>query len=151
MIGPRVVEFEDRSPVVRMKECLQHCRLLVKQSAHNDYICTLFLPTRLQPPKWALSAFNIETGRIRMLSTTLELALARLQFWREALSSVSPPGIVCQMFVVGRQIRSSRGKGIASSGAVVSGIKVPLAAHGGGQSTCHHLGQRITMIHRRRT
>lgn len=67
---------------------LIHCRQLLKQYDYQNFLCSTFLPLELQKFKWALGAFNIETARIKTTSSQPGLGAARIQFWRDCLSTV---------------------------------------------------------------
>ena len=107
-----------------MEQCIQHCKQLVKRGDYNDYVCTLFLPLKLQRLKWALSAFNIETGRIKLASKTPEIAIARLQFWKDAISSVL---FALSVLIVEIPIGSSCCCGTRPIGPVYHGFNVSAA------------------------
>ena len=77
-------------------EAFAWCRQLVKQHDSAEYCCTLFLPSTPRDArglKFALSALNIETGKITNISTSGDIRMARLQYWIDAISSLNAPAV----------------------------------------------------------
>lgn len=84
------------SMAVGRAEAFAWCRQLVKQHDPTEHCCTLFLSPNLrtaQGLKFALSALNIEAGKIASISTSGDIRMARLQYWIDAISSLDAPAV----------------------------------------------------------
>lgn len=64
----------------------QYCAAQVRRFDHDRWLCILLAPSAAQRDLLALSAFNVELGRIRELIREPHMGLIRLQWWRDALA-----------------------------------------------------------------
>lgn len=55
---------------------------------YEHYLCGLLLPAHVQAPYFALRAFNIETARIRQITSDGHTASGRFVFWRETVRAM---------------------------------------------------------------
>jgi len=60
----------------------------LRKHDNDRYLCTLFAPAAIRESLFALFAFNSEIARIRETVSESMLGLIRLQWWREAISSI---------------------------------------------------------------
>lgn len=67
-------------------ELTQHCRLLAREHDYSRYCLGLLLPAEMQPPYWAITAFNVEISRAAEMTEAATAAI-RLKWWEEALTN----------------------------------------------------------------
>ncbi|WP_068081620.1 phytoene/squalene synthase family protein [Polycladidibacter stylochi] len=68
-----------------MEEATRYCADLLKQHDWDRYAATLMAPQAMQPPLFALYAFNCEIARIRSFVQEPMPGEIRLQWWVDAL------------------------------------------------------------------
>ncbi|KAG8687407.1 hypothetical protein FRC09_013509 [Ceratobasidium sp. 395] len=66
-----------------------YCRELVRKHDYEAYLCSYFYPRTAQPGYFALRAFNIELAMIRETVSRPLIGKMRMQFWRDAIQSIS--------------------------------------------------------------
>lgn len=71
-----------------MTKAIEYCRALVEREDHDRYLMILFAPERFRADLWALFAFNAEIAKTREQVSEPMLGEIRLQWWRDALSSL---------------------------------------------------------------
>jgi phytoene synthase len=68
-----------------MRQAYEHCEALVRAADKDRFLANLFAPADRRPALHALSAFDIETGRVRALARQPLPGEIRLQWWRDVL------------------------------------------------------------------
>ncbi|EUC60238.1 squalene/phytoene synthase [Rhizoctonia solani AG-3 Rhs1AP] len=66
-----------------------YCRELVRKHDYEAYLCSYFYPRAVQPGYFALRAFNIELAMIRETVSRPIIGKMRMQFWRDAIKSIT--------------------------------------------------------------
>jgi phytoene/squalene synthetase len=66
----------------------EYCINLVQQRAHEQYLTTLLLPSRIRRCGFAIRAFNAEIAGIRDQITAKIAGVGRMVFWRETIEKL---------------------------------------------------------------
>ncbi|RPA77586.1 hypothetical protein BJ508DRAFT_417017, partial [Ascobolus immersus RN42] len=75
-------------PDSTIQTSLQHCRTLLAQNNTSAHTLLPLFPPGSRASYLALHAFNLETANIPSHAPTLEIALMRVQFWRDIVNSI---------------------------------------------------------------
>ncbi|MGB0748889.1 MAG: phytoene/squalene synthase family protein [Magnetospiraceae bacterium] len=78
----------------------EYCTDQVRRLDNDRYLCSLFAPEADRSGLFALAAFNIELARIRETVSEPLLGMIRLQWWRDALTTILEGGDVPEHPVV---------------------------------------------------
>jgi len=76
------------SEVDRIREAYRHCEALVRAHDKDHFLTSLFSPTERRPYLFALYAFALEIGRVKLLVNEPMAGTIRLQWWQEAVSGL---------------------------------------------------------------
>lgn len=74
----------------------QYCMDLVRKHDHDNFMCTLFLPSANRRAAFAIRALNVEAAMIRDSVRDVTMGQFRCQFWKDAISALkteSVPGL----------------------------------------------------------
>lgn len=71
-----------------VETAFEYCRELVEREDHDRYLMILFAPEAVRADLWALFAFNAEIAKTREQVSEPMLGEIRLQWWRDALTSL---------------------------------------------------------------
>eukprot|EP00250_Pteridium_aquilinum_P014530 c22046_g1_i1 orf=225-1112(+) len=71
-----------------LRSALSYCVQQVQAHDYVHYLTSLHLPVGLRTAAFTLRAFNVETGRILESARELNLAMMRLQWWRDAVDGI---------------------------------------------------------------
>ncbi len=74
------------SEVDRIREAYRHCEELVRAHDKDHFLTSLFAPAERRPYLFALYAFALEIGRVKLLVNEPMAGTIRLQWWLEAVS-----------------------------------------------------------------
>jgi phytoene synthase len=74
----------------RLGEAYAHCERLAREGDRDRWLGTLFAPATLRPRLHALSAFFLETGRVKARAREPLAGEARLVWWLEAIEGARP-------------------------------------------------------------
>ncbi|CAE6415257.1 unnamed protein product [Rhizoctonia solani] len=66
-----------------------YCRELVRKHDYEAYLCSYFYPRAAQPGYFALRALNVELAMIRETVSRPIIGKMRMQFWRDAIKSIT--------------------------------------------------------------
>jgi len=81
-----------------------YCLELVKKSDYENYLATLLLPLSIQRAAFGLRACNIEMAQVQEVTSNKQIALMRMQFWKDAIDQIysdQPPHRPSAMEVAG--------------------------------------------------
>ena len=71
-----------------IRNALSYCVHEVHKHDYVHYLTSLHLPVGVRTAAFTLRAFNVETSRILESARELNLALMRLQWWRDAVTGI---------------------------------------------------------------
>ena len=72
----------------RIREAYRHCEALVRAHDKDRFLTSLFAPAAQRPYLFALYAFALEIGRVKLLVNEPMAGTLRLQWWLEAVSGL---------------------------------------------------------------
>src|ERR1051325_8008814 len=76
------------SEMDRIREAYRHCEELVRAYDKDHFLTSLFAPAERRPYLFALYAFALEIGRVKLLVNEAMAGTIRLQWWLEAVGGL---------------------------------------------------------------
>ncbi|XP_033323997.1 NADH dehydrogenase (ubiquinone) complex I, assembly factor 6 homolog sicily isoform X2 [Megalopta genalis] len=92
--GNAFLHISKYSHVVTKQTPAEYCFELVRKYDHENFLCTLSLPSKPRSAAFAIRAFNVEVAQIQDQTNDSKIGEMRLKFWTDALNNTfkgNPP------------------------------------------------------------